>query len=671
MASISSDSSTKMRWESPGGYVDMKGMASGLAMIAAGTGSTSSYTGPTGSTGPIGLPGSAVNTGSTGHTGHTGPTGVPGSATNTGATGHTGHTGHTGPTGVPGSATNTGSTGYTGYTGPTGAQGSATNTGATGSTGYTGPTGSVGVTGPTSNSKTFLAQTGVVKGNLLSINSDGTVSDITATGSYDYLNSTFSFPFGTGAYPAGLSNSGGVISLIEGSSNLYVVATVSSTSILKIGIYSCANAGTMVSYGNNVNLDVSTANSIKHTPGAIFANMNGNGVISITLQESSPNILKFLFYPFSWDKNTGNITVGSSVAYTGQQSGAIFEVIESGFAPLSKTDTVGFIYGDPVSGNLYGTMIDISIPRTVILNANPVILSANGGIIVGGGMKVTSSSELNNVWVAFHKFGGGTVNIIMVDFNVNQPIVPCTIRASTSISFDFAFLSFVNTVNNLGINTGILTYADTDGNPPVYWVGVSVTGSVMTLTSSGSASITRPNVTRINLIPSTAPGLGIAICSPTGSTSTTGLLLQYPIPGASLLVPPVLLVNKPIINNGELQFNNQMTNCTTVGGLNNLIFLNGRSDQMPRIYATKITPQLYQSYRTVIGVADNSSVTGGIVSAVTYGGISNALSGLHPGKMYYIDPVTGTVTLINTGICAGIAINSTSMLLYNSNISPF
>jgi Collagen triple helix repeat (20 copies) len=85
--------------------------------------------GPTGSTGPEGLPGTATETGATGSTGSTGPQGVPGTAT---ATGATGSTGATGAQGLPGTASATGATGSTGSTGP----------------GVTGPTGSSGSSSP-------------------------------------------------------------------------------------------------------------------------------------------------------------------------------------------------------------------------------------------------------------------------------------------------------------------------------------------------------------------------------------------------------------------------------------------------------------------------------------------------------------------------------------------
>jgi len=91
---------------------------------------SSGVTGPTGATGPIGLPstvtgptGSQGPTGPTGPQGVTGPTGAP--STVTGPTGPEGVTGPTGPTGPTGADSTV--TGPTGATGPTGPQGVAVN----------------------------------------------------------------------------------------------------------------------------------------------------------------------------------------------------------------------------------------------------------------------------------------------------------------------------------------------------------------------------------------------------------------------------------------------------------------------------------------------------------------------------------------------------------------
>ena len=73
--------------------------------------------GPTGTTGPQGLPGTASLTGATGTQGSTGYTGV------TGQTGYTGSIGYTGATGYTGRTGSTGYTGATGYTGETGSTG--------------------------------------------------------------------------------------------------------------------------------------------------------------------------------------------------------------------------------------------------------------------------------------------------------------------------------------------------------------------------------------------------------------------------------------------------------------------------------------------------------------------------------------------------------------------
>jgi len=94
------------------------------------------YGGFLGPTGPTGLPSSV--TGPTGYTGYTGPMGIPGTATNTGATGQMGETGPTGHTGPTGETGHSGSTGETGSTGPTGERGMV---GETGPTGITGPSG--------------------------------------------------------------------------------------------------------------------------------------------------------------------------------------------------------------------------------------------------------------------------------------------------------------------------------------------------------------------------------------------------------------------------------------------------------------------------------------------------------------------------------------------------
>ncbi|GAB6709629.1 exosporium leader peptide-containing protein [Bacillus cereus] len=116
----------------------------------------SSFTLPTGATGPTGPTGVTGITGPTGVTGITGPTGVTGI---TGPTGVTGITGPTGPTGVTGI---TGPTGVTGITGPIGPTGVTGITGPTGPTGVTGPSGGpVGPTGPTGPSGGPIGPTGI------------------------------------------------------------------------------------------------------------------------------------------------------------------------------------------------------------------------------------------------------------------------------------------------------------------------------------------------------------------------------------------------------------------------------------------------------------------------------------------------------------------------------
>ena len=129
--------------------------------------------GPTGDTGPQGIPGQASNTGATGPTGVQGPIGqqgIPGTASNTGAIGPTGIQGNTGATGSIGSTGSTGSQGSTGSTGPiglqgltgsigpTGLQGLTGSIGPTGFTGLTGTTGSTGSVGPTG----FTGATGTI-----------------------------------------------------------------------------------------------------------------------------------------------------------------------------------------------------------------------------------------------------------------------------------------------------------------------------------------------------------------------------------------------------------------------------------------------------------------------------------------------------------------------------
>ena len=150
--------------------------------------------GPIGSTGPQGIAGTAANTGSTGPTGPMGPTGMTGPAgqdgtnTNTGATGDTGATGSTGPTGSTGSTGPTGDTGSTGSTGPTGDTGSTGSTGPTGDTGSTGPTGDTGSTGPT-GSTGAMGDTGMT-GPTGPTGATGSAGSTGATGSTGAMGAT-------------------------------------------------------------------------------------------------------------------------------------------------------------------------------------------------------------------------------------------------------------------------------------------------------------------------------------------------------------------------------------------------------------------------------------------------------------------------------------------------
>ncbi len=403
-----------------------------------------------------------------------------------------------------------------------------------------------------------------------------------------------------GAYAYVATGTGNTISVIQTSNNT-VVHTIVDFGGNPSGV-AVNPAGTFVYV---TNADANTVSVIQTSNNTIVGTINvGNTPFGIALDPSGG---------YGYVQNNGGGTV--SVFQTSNNS--VVSTLNVGSAPISLSNFVGTV-GNNVQAyiaNSGSNNVSIIQEPTVIGSSSVTATSSSGAI---GGLNILTPH------VTFSTSG----NVALYDL---QALTGNGASSGGSVSFiDNASggITTTNTITATGFFNGTLSLIDTGANAPIA-LGASISGTVDTLTATGSGTITQTGGTITGTTSETfTSGSGaigsLNIVTPNWTSATTG---------------NVTLVDSQATTGNGNSVGNNISFTDTAGGAGSLTVATGT------VTATG-TLTLATTGGTNGGIVINSNVSGtaDTITATGSGGISGSGSVTGTTSVSLASP-TGTINL--------------------------